>query len=101
MNQHCIPRGSTTLINQLLGRDFSPNQDSFLNQETVEIQNDLNCTKVYFNTVADAHGCFDIEDDKLVEGLFPLFSTVIVHCWEIDTETNRKVAKLTEKYKRK
>jgi len=101
VNQHCIPKGSTTLINQLFGRDFSPNEDSFLNQETVEIQNDLNCAKVYFNTVADSHGGFDIEDDKQINSLFPLFSTVIVHCWEKDTETNRKVTKLIEKHKGK
>jgi len=93
-NQHYIPQGSTILINQLLGRDFLLKRDSFLSQGTIEIQNDLNCANILNNSVADAHGCFDIHNDKLVESLFPLFSTILIHCWEKDTETNKKVAEL-------
>jgi len=61
----------------------------------------LNCAKVLNNSVADAHGCFDIHNDKLVECLFPLFSTVLIHYWEKDTETNSKAAELILKHKDK
>jgi len=87
------------LMNNLFGRSFQLKQDCAIDQGTIEIQNDLNCAKVNYNTSADAHGCFDISDRKTLTTLLPLFDTVIIHSWENDQVTNAKIEELMKGHK--
>ena len=50
--------------------------DSNINDGTIEIQFDYNCTKVYYLAVADAHGFLD---EDIMKKIVTLFDCLIVH----------------------
>ena len=50
--------------------------DSNINDGTIEIQFDYNCTKVYYLAVADAHG---VLDEDIMKKIATLFDCLIVH----------------------
>ena len=69
-------RYCSSIINKLFGKDFQTHLDSNINEGTIEIQFDYNCTKVFYLAVADAHGY--LEDD-IMKKVAVLFDCLIIH----------------------
>lgn len=82
MSMNFNPRiGSTGLLNKLFGKDFTGQHKTVINNGTVEIQYDYNCSVTEFFVVADAHGYLS---QKEIELLIPLFDNFIIYAHDKD-----------------
>ena len=85
-------------MNKLFGKSFQEkNKYTTLNEGSIEMQFDYNCTKTQFLTVADAHGLIE---DQLIENISILFDCIIIHT-DQEYQDNQKLQNLIKQLKAK